>query len=192
MQNLTKKYYEENAISYIKDTLECDMSSQYKLLEKYLKAGSKILDIGFGAGRDMLYFKSKGYDVCGIDNVKEFCDHATALGLNVLQLSILDLNDYQTVDAIWACASLLHIHPNDLPLCFKNCYRALKAGGYMYASFKYGDFQGELNGRYFTFMTEDSLKPFYEEAGFKLIELSTSQDNNSRNLKWLNIILQKI
>ena len=63
MQNLTKKYYEENAISYIKDTLECDMSSQYKLLEKYLKAGSKILDIGFGAGRDMLYFKSKGYDV---------------------------------------------------------------------------------------------------------------------------------
>ena len=49
----------------------------------------KILDIGFGSGRDSLYFKNKGFNVYSIDNVKEFCDYAKSLGLdNVYCISI--------------------------------------------------------------------------------------------------------
>lgn len=34
---------------------------------------------------------------------------------------------------------------------------AAKAKGIIYLSFKYGDFEGERNGRYFTDMTEESV-----------------------------------
>ena len=40
---------------------------------------------------------------------------------------------------------------------------ATKANGIIYLSFKYGDFEGERNGRYFTDMTEDSLEKLLME-----------------------------
>ena len=39
---------------------------------------------------------------------------------------------------------------------------ALKQNGIIYTSFKYGDFEGERNGRYFTDMTEISFKKLVE------------------------------
>ena len=39
---------------------------------------------------------------------------------------------------------------------------ALKQNGIIYISFKYGDFKGERNGRYFTNMTEISFKKLVE------------------------------
>lgn len=39
---------------------------------------------------------------------------------------------------------------------------ALKQNGIIYTSFKYGDFEGERNGRYFTNMTEISFKKLVE------------------------------
>ena len=59
-----KDYYQENAKEYIGKTINADMSSLYSKFEKYLRPGSKILDLGFGSGRDSLYFLSKGYEVC--------------------------------------------------------------------------------------------------------------------------------
>ena len=43
-----------------------------KVNEKYLPKKALILDIGFGSGRDMIYFKSIGYEVEGIDTSLEF------------------------------------------------------------------------------------------------------------------------
>ena len=41
--------------------------------------------------------------------------------------------------------------------------RALKENGIIYTSFKYGDFEGERNGRYFTDFTEKSFAKFLEK-----------------------------
>jgi len=192
MNDYTQKYYEANADSFIEHTLHCDMQSQYALLEKHVRLGGKIMDIGFGSGRDLLYFQSKGFAVCGIDTSLSFCTHAKAKGLAVKQLSVLDLTQQDEVDAIWACASLLHLKSSDLGKALTHCYAILKSPGYMYVSFKYGDFEGERNGRYFTFMTEDSFKAYYEPAGFSLVETSISRDVRSdRNDQWLNVVLKK-
>ena len=51
-------YYEKNASKYIEDTINCDMSEQYKFFLKNMPKKGMILDIGFGSGRDMRYFKS--------------------------------------------------------------------------------------------------------------------------------------
>lgn len=49
-------YYDINYKEYIQNTINCDMSNHYQKFIKYLPSNSKILDIGFGSGRDMIYF----------------------------------------------------------------------------------------------------------------------------------------
>ena len=68
-------YYEINADRYINDTKDCDMNIQYQFFLKYLKKeDGKILDVGFGSGRDMDYFYRLGYEVEGVDPTKAFID----------------------------------------------------------------------------------------------------------------------
>ena len=95
-------------------------------------------------------------------------------------------------DGIWACASLLHVPSKNLNDVFKKCSKALKDSGVMYASFKYGNFEGMRNGRFYLDLTEDSLKTYLKDTGFELVEILFTVDvRPNREDKWLNVILQK-
>ena len=63
----TRKHYQENSENYINATKDVDMSFQYNLFIPRLKKGGCILDIGFGSGRDMLFFKENGFQVFDIE-----------------------------------------------------------------------------------------------------------------------------
>ena len=66
-------YYTKNAKAYEEETRNADRSSVYSFLRPYLPKGKlSVLDVGFGSGRDRLYFKSLGYDVEGIDTSLPF------------------------------------------------------------------------------------------------------------------------
>ena len=186
-------YYQEHAKDFIKDTFDCDMSEQYRFFEKYLNEKGTILDIGFGSGRDSLYFQSKGYDVYAIDPEDEFVNHAKELGLrNVYKLKAEEIDFINKFDGIWACASLLHVCSNNLKETFGRCAKALKNNGIMYASFKYGDFEGERNGRHYLDLNENSFNRYLMGNGLKLIEMLISVDvRPGRNEKWLNVLLRK-
>lgn len=78
---------------------------------------------------------------------------------------------------------------------FRKLRIALKAMGVLYASFKYGTFEGERNGRYFTDLTEESLTAIAEAAGgFEEVRTWTTKDVRAdrSGQKWINIILRKI
>ena len=72
---------------------------------------------------------------------------------------------------------------------------ALKQNGIIYTSFKYGDFEGERNGRYFTDMTEISFKKLIENIRDLRIEeywITSDVRPGRGEEKWLNLILRKI
>ena len=185
-------YYKEHSQEFIDTTIECDMSEQYRFCEKYLKTKGTILDIGFGSGRDSLYFKANGYKVYAIDPEESFVKHAKENGLeNVYQLKAEDISFKNMFDGIWACASLLHVSSANIPSVLTKCSEALKKDGIMYASFKYGDFEGERNGRFYLDLNENTIKRFLQESDLELVETLITEDVRiGNNTKWFNIILR--
>ena len=71
---------------------------------------------------------------------------------------------------------------------------ALKTGGVIYTSFKYGDFEGERNGRYFTDFTEETFAEYISDfKGMNIAETWVTSDvrPGRGEEKWLNLILKK-
>ena len=102
------KYYSEHNNEYIENTKNADMSNLYKFFEKYLSKDSKrIMDLGFGSGRDSIYFKSKGYDVLAIDPTLEFCEYGKQIGLNVRCIKAEDLDYNNEFDGMCITSSCI-------------------------------------------------------------------------------------
>ena len=75
-----------------------------------------------------------------------------------------------------------------------NPTNALKPAGALYLSFKYGNFEGERNGRYFTDMTEESMAKLLVDFPEFTVEKQwiTGDVRAGRgDERWLNMILRK-
>lgn len=80
-----------------------------------------------------------------------------------------------------------------LPVIQKMC-NALKGTGVIYTSFKYGDFEGERNGRYFTDFREDTFQEFINGIPELTIEdcwITGDVRSERGDEKWLNLIFRK-
>ena len=161
----------------------------------YFPAGGKILDFGCGSGRDTKYFLSKGYEVDAIDGSEELCKIASEYtGIKVKQMLFEELDGIETYDGIWACASILHVEKKQLPEIIKKIAIATKKGGIVYTSFKYGDFEGIRNGRFFTYLTEESFGEILRNVPELVIEklwISADVRAERGEERWLNIVLRK-
>ena len=191
----TLKYYNENAQSFASGTVSVKFTEvQDKFLEK-LNPDAYILDFGCGAGRDTTYFLSRGHQVDAVDGSEQLCRIASEYtGIKVRQMLFQELDEKEKYDGIWACASILHLPKKQLREVLKNMYAALKSKGWIYISFKYGEFEGERNGRYFTDFTTDTFKDFIHDMhGLKIEEQWITGDvrPGRGEEKWLNLLLQK-
>ena len=154
MMDKTLNYYNENAQSFASGTVSVEFTEmQDRFLEK-LDPGAYILDFGCGAGRDTKYFLSQGYRVDAIDGSEQLCQIASDhTGIKVRQMLFQELEANEKYDGIWACASILHLPKKELKEVLKKMLTALKNDGWIYTSFKYGEYEGNRNGRYFTDFT---------------------------------------
>jgi len=194
MTDTTLNYYNNNAEAFIQGTIAVDFSdTQDKFLN--LLSGRKILDFGCGSGRDTKYFLSKGFQVDAIDGSAELCRIAEEnINMPVKQMLFSELNDIEKYDGIWACSSILHLPKEELKDVLDKMICATKNGGYIYTSFKYGDFEGYRNERYFTDFKEESFNDFIKSfPGLTMIEEWVSNDirPGRSDEKWLNLILKK-
>ena len=195
MLDKTINYYDTNAKEFVEGTLNVDFKvTQDKFINK-LPAKGYILDFGCGSGRDTKYFLARDFNVDAIDGSIELCKIASEYtNIKVRHMYFNELSIVNKYDGIWACSSILHLSLDDLVDVFKRMSKALKDEGIIYTSFKYGDFSGERNGRYFTDMTEDSFaKLIANVENLKVEEQWITADVRPQrgNEKWLNLILRK-
>lgn len=191
----TLSYYNNYAKKFATSTQTVDFeNTQKKFLEK-IKGGSHLLDFGCGSGRDTKYFLEHGYTVDAIDGSEEMCKLATEyIGIQVKHMLFQELDEQEKYDGIWACSSILHLPIEELGSVLNKMSVALKLQGIIYTSFKYGTFEGERNGRYFTDMTEETFAALLKKLPTLSLEEQwiTSDVRPGRgDEKWLNLILRK-
>ena len=191
----TIEYYNKNALEYSRSTVCVDFSATQERFLRYMPSHAKILDFGCGSGRDTKYFLDKGLNVEAIDGSREFCRLASAYtGISVKQLYFQELASVNEYDGIWACASILHLQWDDLISVLHKMAVALKNTGVIYTSFKYGDFSGERQGRFFIDFTENRLNEMLvlvPELQCREFWISSDVRPNRSEEKWMNIILSR-
>ncbi|MCL1111333.1 class I SAM-dependent methyltransferase [Shewanella schlegeliana] len=192
--NTTISFYNDNADSFINNTLNVDMTSLYQRFLPLLPLNAHILDAGCGSGRDSKYFIDNGYQVTAIDASKALAAAASNLiGQPVTTCLFQEFNSSQPLDAIWACASLLHVPSAELPSVFANLSKQLTHKGHFYCSFKYGTNDVERDGRYFTNADENRVQLFIKNTDLKIAESWLTGDlrPERESEQWLNLILTK-
>ena len=192
---MTLQYYNDNADSFVSDTLDVDFSETQNHFLNLLPPNACILDFGCGSGRDAKWFMNRGCHVDAMDGSVEMCKAASAYTvLPVKQMLFQDLDSSEQYDGIWACASILHLPKKELKIVMKKMSTALKSGGILYCSFKYGAFEGLRRGRYFTDFTEETFQEFMKNMGLLEIEeqwVTSDVRSGREGEKWLNIIIRK-
>ncbi|HHV44856.1 MAG TPA: class I SAM-dependent methyltransferase [Firmicutes bacterium] len=193
MENTSVRYYNEHAQAYFQSTVHLDMTRSYRPFLKHLKPGAKILDAGCGSGRDSLYFKRRGFEVTAFDASKELVAlSAKLLDQEVLLMRFEDLTLPDRYDRIWACASLLHVDKEKLAEVLRNLTAHLKDGGIFYMSFKYGEGERWIDGRYFHNLNETDLERIIQQVPeLRIREVFVSDDVRAEKNHecWLNAYL---
>lgn len=188
-------FYDEHAQDFYNRTIDADLTHLYEPFLALIPAGAHVLDAGCGSGRDSLYFKQHGYRVTAMDASQELGNLASQLlDQPVLHHRFQDIAFVEEFDAIWACASLLHVSRAEIDDVFQRLTIALKPGGILFASFKYGDREELRDGRLFNHYDESSsVALIARHPELRLLKQWTSKDARPvrREEQWLDLLLRR-
>jgi SAM-dependent methyltransferase len=161
----TLQFYSSNAEAYA----EREIATHTRLTRflALLPPGGKVLELGCGAGAASAEMIARGFDVAPTDGSPEMAAEASRrLGRPVATLLFHDLDKVEAYDGVWANACLLHVPRPELAQVLALIWRALKAGGHFYASFKAGEGDGrDTLNRYYNYPSPDWLRATYSDAG---------------------------
>jgi SAM-dependent methyltransferase len=192
----TITFYDKNAAKFAENTFGLDVSELYGPFLESIPTGGRILDAGCGSGRDALHFARLGYDVVAFDASPAMAAEASSrTGLQVLALTFSELKFRENFDGVWACASLLHVTKGDMRDALRSLADALKSGGVMYASFKYGtDQRLDSDSRLFSDYNEETFSRLLSEVPLLVLIrswITTDVRPGRESERWLNLILRK-
>ncbi len=160
----TYEIFNEDARLNHSKAARVEFFTNVRYIEKYLKKGDKILDIGAGAGEYSLYFARKGYEVSAIEladsNIKAFRKKLTDEDkIDLVQGNALDLSLYadKSFDIVLLFGPLYHLHnEEDKQRCISEAKRVCKDTGKLFFAYIANDF---------VILTEFSYRPDYFTTG---------------------------
>lgn len=160
----TYELFDENSRLNRSPAARVEFLTNTRYIERYLKPGDRILDVGAGAGEYSLYFARKGYEVCALEltdaNIATFRKKLLPTdSIDLAQGNALDLRRYpdHSFDAVLLFGPLYHLHSRaDRLQCIAEARRVCKPGGKLFFAFISNDF---------VILTEFSYRPDYFTAG---------------------------
>jgi SAM-dependent methyltransferase len=158
-------YYddEKNVEQYIKMAEGYDGAFLIEALRRHVAAGSAVLELGMGPGKDLLllgqHFKATGSDSSSVFVERFRTRHANA---DVIQLDAVTMDIDRQFDAIYSNKVLYHLTREQLQQSLERQQRVLKPGGFALHSFWYGDNDEEMHGLHFAYYNEAQLRAIAE------------------------------
>lgn len=165
---------------------------------EYLPAGTRLLDLGCGGGRDTGDLDLRGYRVVGVDRTSALLS-AGRRRYRSLPLVRADLRQLpfhaMSFDGLWAAASLMHLPKPEARRILADLCKLVRPGGLFAATVTYGMksrlvTDGWVPGRYFARWKKDELARVVRRAGWTILELKVVA-NRERKGRWLNLLAQK-
>lgn len=156
MSSDTLGFYANNAAAY---AAHSNVNPRLESFLNLVRPTGLVLELGTGSGQDAKAMLEQSFDVDPTDGSGELAAEAARL-LNrpVRQMLFHELEAVERYDAIYASASLLHANRAELPDIVQLMHRALKPGGWLWASFKDGADEGhDALGRYYNYMRADEI-----------------------------------
>ncbi|QOP41471.1 class I SAM-dependent methyltransferase [Sulfurimonas marina] len=197
MKSNTLDYYNKNASNLYERYNSADMTKVHKVLDKHINGSDKVLDIGFGSGRDLLHLKRRGITGWGVDGSKSFINLFTADYQSFKErifhsvLPSLNLSDEfkEFFSVIYSIATWMHLPKEEHFEAILNIKKYLKPGGKVIIS--YSITTRENDPRYFEDINQEQLSLLFETFGFSLVETTTSADGLGRNnITWITQVFQ--
>lgn len=119
-----------------------------RYIEKYLRTGDRILDIGAGAGEYSFYFARRGYEVSALEladaNIAEFRKKLKPEDpIDLVQGNAIDLSRYadKSFDVVLLFGPLYHLKNDaDKLQCIREAKRVCKENGKLFFAFISNDF----------------------------------------------------
>lgn len=192
MINPTIDYYDNNADNLIKDYDNADMSRVHAIIEKFLKPTDKVLDIGFGSGRDIRYFSSKNVEIYGIDGSQKFVElfkdsyphFKKFVYYSVLPEIYIPNVPNKNFDLIFSMATWMHLSQSIQKDTITSIKKYLKDYGIFILGYSYN--KRENDSRLFEELDPKKVELLFCQNGFSLIDEYFTQDSlNRKNLKWI-------
>lgn len=171
--NKIYELYDEDSRLNHSNAARVEFLTTVRTIERYLKPGDRILDIGAGAGEYSLYFARRGYEVCALEladaNIKAFRRKIRAEdAIELVQGNALDLVCYadESFDIVLLFGPLYHLHSaEDRRRAIEEAKRVCKKGGKLFFAFITNDMviltEFCYNSRYFT-------EGDYDKVSFRL------------------------
>lgn len=210
VQEIYRRFDEDNRLTQSK-AASVEFLTTVKYIERYLKPGMNILDIGAGAGEYSLYFSRRGYTVSALEladnNIEAFRRKLTPEDtVDLVQGNALDLSRYEndSFDIVLLLGPLYHLHSEaDKLRCIAEAKRVCKPDGRLFFAFISNDMviltmfnevpDYFINGDYnketfrcndfpFVFHTVDACRALLRKSGVRVLH-EVASDGISELLK---------
>jgi len=192
MDDSTRDYYEQEARRFFDATVNIDPTPILTPLAEALFPGARILDIGCGSGRDLLWLKNRGFLPYGLEPspaLAALAETHSGCPVTVGELTTTDLLD-RSWDGILVSGVLVHLPHEAVPAHLARLAGALANGGRLYVSLKEGEGAGaDADHRSFYYWQDDDFRRVAQGAGLTVLSTSRSASARGNADIWLGYLL---
>ena len=153
-----------------------------------------MLDVGCGSGRDLLWFRERGYEVIGFEKSKGLVE----LARKNTEFEVIE-GDFETynfsrlsVDAILMVGALVHLPHEKIKPVFENIRACLNENGKVLVTMKEGTRLSEdSHGRIFYLWQDKDLRGIFADLGYEILDFKRQVSAVRKSDIWLGYVLEK-
>ena len=201
-------YYSTHYRAYHAETFNVDPTPFLGPFARRLRPGCRVLDVGCGSGRDLVWLRRQGFAAIGFERSKGLVDLARRkTGCEVIRGDFRRFDFAPlAVDALLMSGALVHVRHTDLPAVVGRILPAVAPRGpsaletwghprddegQVYISMKEGRGRyTDKRGRVFCLWTDEALRRHFDDLGLAVVHFRRGPSAVRGDSTWLGYVLR--
>lgn len=194
--NGTLDFYDKHANELIAKYDNVELIQLHSIFEQYITTKDKVLDIGFGSGRDLKFINHITPNIFGLDSCDFFIKNMENNGLKgrVAKSILPDINIDQFeyivdgFDIVISIAVFMHLSILEIEKSIENIKKVLYKNGTIIISYSLP--RQVVDERHFESLHLDTIMKIFKKLNLKLINQFQSNDSLNRKIQWITQVYQ--